>query len=72
VIDTSVTEQDAERQIEEYTLAIRQADGKVRELCFFFSPRRIKAVAYLREYQQLHAFLAQNELDCAQQPGIRS
>src|SRR5262249_1079713 len=55
------------QQIAPFT--IRCADGRVSELSFFFSPRTIKADAYLQEYQNLHAFLAQNGLECEQQPG---
>jgi len=50
-------------------LAIRNADGRVSEVSIFFSPRQIRVASYLQHYQQLHTFLAQNGLECAQQPG---
>lgn len=51
-------------------LAIRLQNGQITEVCFFFSPKQIRAQAYLKEYQQLHAFLRQNGLDCCQTPGM--
>jgi hypothetical protein len=51
-------------------LAIRDANGQVREVCFFFSPKQIRANVYLTQYQQLHAFLAQHDFNCCQVPGV--
>jgi hypothetical protein len=49
-------------------LAIRAPSGKVEEISFFFSPKTIRAPSYLKEYEALHSYFAQNGLDCQQRP----
>ena len=45
-------------------LVIRTGSGKVDELSVFFSPKTIRVPSYLKEYRDLHDFLAANGLDC--------
>jgi len=49
-------------------LCVKSAAGRIEEISVFFSPKIIKASSYLKIYQDLHGYLAQNGLDCIQQP----
>jgi hypothetical protein len=49
-------------------LVLRTTAGKAEELSVFFSPKTIRAPSYLREYQNLHAYLAAHGIDCQQEP----
>jgi hypothetical protein len=49
-------------------LLLRTPGGKAEELSVFFSPKTIRAPSYLKEYQNLHAYLVANGWDCQQIP----
>jgi hypothetical protein len=48
---------------------VRHDDGRVSEVSFFFSPRKIRVVKYLDHYLALNTFLRTNGIDCVQTPG---
>jgi hypothetical protein len=47
-------------------LLLLNADGRVEEISFFFSPKTVRVPAYRQLYQELGDYLAESGLDCTQ------